>query len=202
MLQPRGWPGGRASPPAGSCWTGLSSELALPGGNNCSPQLLGLGSLWSLLMSPGSSGRVGAERRQRPHCQLVPVSSRGPRALLSVGGGPPEHVSGWRGWRRPRVHPGLPSARCAGLGWQGPGQGGRVWLQRSDVPGSGQGWKGGPRGQSPRGPTCLRSGVSLRPAHPPSQVFGPRPSRTSLMRHRARRVLYPGGPRGRGTQPG
>lgn len=60
----------------GSCWTGLSSELALPGRNNCSSELLLPGSPWSLLMSSGSSRRVGAERRQQPQ-------KEGPQAASS-----------------------------------------------------------------------------------------------------------------------
>lgn len=202
-LQPRGWPGGRASPPAGSCRTGLSSELALPGGDKqLLPSAPGPGvAPWSLLMSPGSGGRVGAERGQRPQAEgrrLRPLGARG-RCSLWVGGRLSTCQGGGAG-DAPAFIRGSPRPAAQGWGGRAQGRGGRVWLQRSDVPGSGQGWRGGPRGQSPRGPTCLRSGVSLRPAHPQSEACGPRPSRTSLMGRRARRGLCPGGPRGRGRQ--
>ena len=114
-----------------------------------------------------TSGR----RPQTASSGLRPLGARG-RCFLWVGGRLSTCQGGGAG-DAPAFIQGSPRPAVQGWGGRARGRGGRVWLQRSDAPGSGQGWKGGARGQSPRGPACLRSGVSLRPAHPQSQVCGP-----------------------------
>lgn len=94
-----GLSGGTRSPPVGSCWTGLSGELALPE-ETTAPVSSWAGvtpesadELWQP-QEDGGWEEAAASERGATGCQLTPAFSRGPEAVFSVRGRPLEHVGG------------------------------------------------------------------------------------------------------------
>lgn len=101
MPRGQGQPGlsGVCRPPVGSCWTGLSGELALPE-ETTAPVSSWAGvtpesadELWQP-QEDGGWEEAAALERGATGCQLTPAFSRGPEAVFSVRGRPPEHVGG------------------------------------------------------------------------------------------------------------